>query len=105
MGEHHGLLRVLNRLQHGAIRHVGVIDQDAQLVHLANRGQADVTQTLVGTLPAAVSEEVSLIVGELDDSHTQRVKEAEASSYGYERFAICAPRIILFLWSYRQLLL
>ena len=85
VGENYRLLRVLNGVQHRAVADVGEIDQDAELVHLTDRGQAKDAQAFVRALPAAVPEEVSLVVGELNDAYAQGVKEAKTANVAFDR--------------------
>ena len=56
------MLGVVDSLEDGSIADVGKIDQNAYPVHLAHRGPTDLAQSLIGAFPAAVAEEVALVV-------------------------------------------
>ena len=71
MGEGYWLFRVLDRLQDGAIPHVREVDQNPKFIHLADGGATDMAQTSIAGFPAAVTEQVAFVVGELYDPYTE----------------------------------
>ena len=78
MADGYGSFGYLDGLQGSAVSHVGEVDEDAQLVHLTDGVDAEIAQTLVAALEAAVAQQVTLVVGELDHAHAEGVEEAEA---------------------------
>ena len=78
MGNGDRLIGHLNGIHRRFRTDMRQIDNNTEPVHLAHRIHAKIAQTAIGSLPATATQQIGLVIGQLNHAHTQSEKQPQA---------------------------